>query len=166
MKLVPCLFESFILMAWEELRLLVHVLIFLWYTLPITKIYNRSSFPQQPKKKKFIIKFIVWTWGNSTWMELQWEILFQRKIFSQFPVRRGKLAFINFYCPFRKGIQKSLLSLGHLANSWDEWVGVDRLLKHTEENVMKQQALQKKQGADRSSKSGRSAQTKQKSSTG
>ncbi|GAY50258.1 hypothetical protein CUMW_125240 [Citrus unshiu] len=60
---------------------------------------------------------------------------------------------------------KSLLSLGHLANSWDEWVGVDRLLKHTEENVMKQQALQKKQGADRSSKSGRSAQTKQKSST-
>ncbi|ESR39232.1 protein MRG1 [Citrus sinensis] len=49
--------------------------------------------------------------------------------------------------------------------NWDEWVGVDRLLKHTEENVMKQQALQKKQGADRSSKSGRSAQTKQKSST-
>lgn len=83
-----------------------------------------------------------------------------------FPVRPGKFAFINFYCPFRKGIQKSLLSLGHLANSWDEWVGVDRLLKHTEENVMKQQALQKKQGADRSSKSGRSAQTKQKSSTG
>ncbi|KAH9663771.1 protein MRG1 [Citrus sinensis] len=62
-------------------------------------------------------------------------------------------------------LEKSLLSLGHLANSWDEWVGVDRLLKHTEENVMKQQALQKKQGADRSSKSGRSAQTKQKSST-
>ncbi|KAL9461323.1 hypothetical protein AB3S75_004344 [Citrus x aurantiifolia] len=49
--------------------------------------------------------------------------------------------------------------------NWDEWVGVDRLLKHTEENVVKQQALQKKQGADRSSKSGRSAQTKQKSST-
>lgn len=49
--------------------------------------------------------------------------------------------------------------------NWDEWVGVDRLLKHTEENVMKQQALQKKKVADKSSKSGRSAQTKQKSST-
>ncbi|GLT68838.1 hypothetical protein SLA2020_410350 [Shorea laevis] len=44
--------------------------------------------------------------------------------------------------------------------NWDEWVGVDRLLKHTEENVMKQQALEKKQGVDKTSKSGRSTQTK------
>ncbi|XWS33557.1 hypothetical protein CRYUN_Cryun22dG0093400 [Craigia yunnanensis] len=48
---------------------------------------------------------------------------------------------------------------------WEEWVGADRLLKHTEENVMKQQALDKKQGVDKSSKSGRSSQTKPKSST-
>ncbi|XP_031253621.1 protein MRG1 isoform X2 [Pistacia vera] len=46
--------------------------------------------------------------------------------------------------------------------NWDEWVGADRLLKHTEENLMKQQALQKKQGVDKSSKSGRSAHSKQK----
>lgn len=80
--------------------------------------------------------------------------------------RPGKFAFINIYGPFQKGIQKSLPWIGHIANSWDEWVGVDRLLKHTEENVMKQQALQKKQGTDKSSKSGRSSQSKQKSSSG
>ncbi|XP_043805371.1 protein MRG1 isoform X2 [Manihot esculenta] len=64
-----------------------------------------------------------------------------------------------------KRIQKSLLWLGHIANSWDEWIGTDRLLKHTEENVLKQQALEKKQGVDKSSKLGRSAQTKPKVST-
>ncbi|KAJ7952806.1 MRG family protein isoform 1 [Quillaja saponaria] len=48
---------------------------------------------------------------------------------------------------------------------WDEWVGVDRLMKHNEENVMKQQALDKKQGVDKNTKSGRSTQTKPKSST-
>ncbi|KAJ0096389.1 hypothetical protein Patl1_28611 [Pistacia atlantica] len=77
----------------------------------------------------------------------------------------GKCAFINIYQPFQKGIQKSYKWLGNLANSWDEWVGADRLLKHTEENLMKQQALQKKQGVDKSSKSGRSAHSKQKGST-
>lgn len=54
--------------------------------------------------------------------------------------------------------------VGYVANSWDEWVGSDRLLKHTEENVAKQQALEKKQGVDKSLKSGRS--TKSKGSTG
>ncbi|XP_043805372.1 protein MRG1 isoform X4 [Manihot esculenta] len=49
--------------------------------------------------------------------------------------------------------------------NWDEWIGTDRLLKHTEENVLKQQALEKKQGVDKSSKLGRSAQTKPKVST-
>ncbi|EEF37426.1 protein MRG1 isoform X2 [Ricinus communis] len=49
--------------------------------------------------------------------------------------------------------------------NWDEWIGTDRLLKHTEENVVKQQALEKKQGVDKSSKLGRSAQTKPKTST-
>ncbi|GMN34512.1 hypothetical protein TIFTF001_004728 [Ficus carica] len=38
-------------------------------------------------------------------------------------------------------------------------------MKHTEENVLKQQALDKKQGVDKNSKSGRSAQNKPKSST-
>ncbi|KAK2657552.1 hypothetical protein Ddye_010604 [Dipteronia dyeriana] len=51
------------------------------------------------------------------------------------------------------------------SKNWDEWVGAERLMKHTEENVMKQKALEKKLGVDKSSKSGRSAQTKQKSST-
>ncbi|BBH05951.1 Protein of unknown function D [Prunus dulcis] len=58
--------------------------------------------------------------------------------------------------------RKSLLWLGHLANSWDEWVGGDCLLKNTEDNIMKQQALDKKQGVDNNTKSGRSAQTKPK----
>lgn len=49
--------------------------------------------------------------------------------------------------------------------NWDEWVGMDRLMKFTEENVLKQQALDKKQGAEKSTKSGRSTHTKPKSST-
>ncbi|XP_057482584.1 protein MRG1-like isoform X8 [Actinidia eriantha] len=50
--------------------------------------------------------------------------------------------------------------------NWDEWVGMDRLMKHTEENVLKQQALDKKQqGVDRNPKSGRSAQAKPKASS-
>jgi len=44
-------------------------------------------------------------------------------------------------------------------------VGADRLMKHTEENVQKQQALDKKQGVDKNPKSGRSAQTKPKASS-
>lgn len=48
--------------------------------------------------------------------------------------------------------------------NWDEWVGADRLMKHTEDNVLKQQALDKKQGMEKSTKSGRSAQAKPKSS--
>ncbi|KAM5576669.1 protein MRG1 [Rosa sericea] len=48
--------------------------------------------------------------------------------------------------------------------NWDEWVGVDRILKYTEENILKQQALDKKQGVDKNTKSGRSAHTKPKSS--
>ncbi|KAL2906360.1 Protein MRG1 [Bienertia sinuspersici] len=48
--------------------------------------------------------------------------------------------------------------------NWDEWVGTDRLLKYTDENIQKQQALEKKQGAEKHHKSGRSAQTKSKGS--
>ncbi|KAL6587659.1 Protein mrg1 [Orobanche minor] len=47
---------------------------------------------------------------------------------------------------------------------WDEWVGMDRLMKNTDENILKQQALDKKAGVDKNIKSGRSAQTKPKSS--
>ncbi|KAL2499629.1 Protein MRG1 [Abeliophyllum distichum] len=49
--------------------------------------------------------------------------------------------------------------------NWDEWVGMDRLMKHTEENVLKQQALDKKAGVDKNPKSGRSSQVKPKSSS-
>ncbi|GAB4846940.1 Protein mrg1 [Ancistrocladus abbreviatus] len=49
--------------------------------------------------------------------------------------------------------------------NWDEWVGVDRLLKHIDENIEKQKALEKKQGAEKNPKSGRSVQTKTKGPT-
>ncbi|CAN4079724.1 unnamed protein product [Withania somnifera] len=39
--------------------------------------------------------------------------------------------------------------------NWDEWVGADRLMKHTEDNVLKQQAVDKKQGMEKNAKSGR-----------
>lgn len=39
-------------------------------------------------------------------------------------------------------------------------------MKNTEENILKQQALDKKAGVDKNTKSGRSAQTKPKSSAG
>ncbi|XP_038720273.1 protein MRG1 isoform X2 [Tripterygium wilfordii] len=48
--------------------------------------------------------------------------------------------------------------------NWDEWVGAERLMKHTPENITKQHALGKKHNAEKSSKSGRSSQTKPKSS--
>ncbi|CAN8328291.1 unnamed protein product [Cochlearia groenlandica] len=48
--------------------------------------------------------------------------------------------------------------------NWDEWVSSDRLLKHSEENLVKQKALDKKQGVEKGTKSGRSAQTKTRSS--
>ncbi|KQJ81715.1 protein MRG1 isoform X1 [Brachypodium distachyon] len=42
--------------------------------------------------------------------------------------------------------------------NWDEWVASDRLLKLSEDNVRKQQELQKNQTVDKTIKSGRSAQ--------
>ncbi|GMH14815.1 hypothetical protein Nepgr_016656 [Nepenthes gracilis] len=50
------------------------------------------------------------------------------------------------------------------SKNWDEWVGTDRLLKYTDENIRKQQTLEKKQGADKNLKSGRLNQAKPKSS--
>jgi len=65
-----------------------------------------------------------------------------------------------------KGYKESLSLVQHISNSWDEWVGEERLMKHTEENVLKQQALDKKQNVDKNVKSGRSSQGKAKISTG
>ncbi|KAJ6288726.1 hypothetical protein OIU76_024664, partial [Salix suchowensis] len=42
---------------------------------------------------------------------------------------------------------------------------MDRLMKHTPDNVLKQQTLEKKQGIDKNLKPGRSSQTKPKNST-
>lgn len=51
--------------------------------------------------------------------------------------------------------------------SWDEWVGIDRLMKHTEENVQKQQELKKKQDTDKNGgKAARGSLMKTKVSTG
>ncbi|KAH0683952.1 hypothetical protein KY290_023610 [Solanum tuberosum] len=50
--------------------------------------------------------------------------------------------------------------------SWDEWAGIDRLMKHTQENVQKQQELKKKQDTDKNEKAARGSQTKTKGSTG
>ncbi|XP_074304236.1 protein MRG1 isoform X2 [Silene latifolia] len=48
--------------------------------------------------------------------------------------------------------------------NWDEWVGTDRLMKYTDENIQKQQELERKQGADKNQRSGRSSQAKPKGS--
>ncbi|KAG2650300.1 protein MRG1-like isoform X1 [Panicum virgatum] len=48
--------------------------------------------------------------------------------------------------------------------NWDEWVANDRLLNLTDENVRKQQELEKNQVVDKSIKSGRSTQHKLKGS--
>ncbi|KAK4766794.1 hypothetical protein SAY87_008436 [Trapa incisa] len=53
-----------------------------------------------------------------------------------------------------------LVSGASLLTFWDEWVAADRLLKHTEENIMKQETLEKKQGIDKNPKSGRLIQYK------
>lgn len=50
------------------------------------------------------------------------------------------------------------------SKTWDEWVTADRLMKTTEENIQKQKALDRKQGVDKNPKSGRSNQTKPKTS--
>ncbi|TQD99254.1 hypothetical protein C1H46_015168 [Malus baccata] len=49
------------------------------------------------------------------------------------------------------------------SKNWDEWVGVDRLMKNTEENRKKQEAIKQKQGADKNAKLKHMSQTKPKS---
>ncbi|KAK6938631.1 MRG domain [Dillenia turbinata] len=48
--------------------------------------------------------------------------------------------------------------------NWDEWVGVDRLMKYSEENLQKQAELNKKLEAEKNSKLGRASHSKQKGS--
>ncbi|XP_073288912.1 protein MRG1-like isoform X2 [Primulina huaijiensis] len=66
---------------------------------------------------------------------------------------------------FRKNEWRYFVHYLGWSKNWDEWVGMDRLMKYNEENILKQQALDKKVGVDKNTKSGRSAQTKPKSST-
>ncbi|ESW08761.2 hypothetical protein PHAVU_009G068400 [Phaseolus vulgaris] len=47
--------------------------------------------------------------------------------------------------------------------SWDEWVGMDRLMKHTEENMRKKHALDEKHGIDKNPKAPRGPLAKSKS---
>lgn len=54
--------------------------------------------------------------------------------------------------------------LGLIFNSWDEWVGTERLLKLTDENVERQKALEKQAG-DKNVKP-RSSHNKPKGSNG
>ncbi|KAL0366205.1 UNVERIFIED_CONTAM: protein MRG1 [Sesamum radiatum] len=49
---------------------------------------------------------------------------------------------------------------------WDEWLGVDCLLKRTEENVRKQKELKEKHAVDKNAKLGRLSQDKTKNSIG
>ncbi|KAK9271181.1 hypothetical protein L1049_026770 [Liquidambar formosana] len=49
--------------------------------------------------------------------------------------------------------------------NWDEWVGMDRLMKFTEENIQKQEALYKKLGIDKNTKPVRASQIKPRNST-
>uniref|UniRef100_A0A0E0D9U3 MRG domain-containing protein n=1 Tax=Oryza meridionalis TaxID=40149 RepID=A0A0E0D9U3_9ORYZ len=69
-----------------------------------------------------------------------------------------------FSCVSALLIQVNSLLIMFIFNeySWDEWVTNDRLLKLTDENIRKQQELEKSQAVDKSVKSGRSAQHKPK----
>ncbi|GMP45408.1 hypothetical protein CsSME_00013946 [Camellia sinensis var. sinensis] len=49
--------------------------------------------------------------------------------------------------------------------NWDEWVGMDRLMKFTEDNVQKQQELNEKRNTEKITKSGRASQIKPRNST-
>ncbi|CAM8879342.1 unnamed protein product [Rhodiola kirilowii] len=65
---------------------------------------------------------------------------------------------------FRKKEWKYFVHYLGWNKSWDEWVGSDRLLKHSEENILKQLTLDKKQGVDKNTRSGRGGHTKPKTS--
>ncbi|XP_030454454.2 protein MRG1-like isoform X1 [Syzygium oleosum] len=50
------------------------------------------------------------------------------------------------------------------SKNWDEWVGVDRLMKYTDENLQKQRELNNKQDAEKTTKPSRASHTKPKGS--
>ncbi|KAL0432513.1 UNVERIFIED_CONTAM: hypothetical protein Slati_2585600 [Sesamum latifolium] len=68
----------------------------------------------------------------------------------------------------RNPVHFNFLKLGILDfrffSSWDEWLGVDCLLKRTEENVRKQKELKEKHAVDKNAKLGRLSQDKTKNS--
>lgn len=61
---------------------------------------------------------------------------------------------------FKLLTDRSSISSFLLCNSWDEWAGLERLLKFTDENVQKQLELNEKQGTDK--KAARASQIKPK----
>ncbi|XP_038897437.1 protein MRG1-like isoform X5 [Benincasa hispida] len=67
--------------------------------------------------------------------------------------RRSSLFIASSYMKLRDGAKRD----------WDEWVGLDRLLKFTEENVQKQQELNEKRGTEK--KASRASQIKPKNVT-
>ncbi|KAL3637665.1 hypothetical protein CASFOL_018113 [Castilleja foliolosa] len=80
-------------------------------------------------------------------------------------IRKNEWRYFVHYLGAGQTCMESLTkALNILPISWDEWVGMDRLMKNTEENILKQQALDKKAGVDKNTKSGRSAHTKPKNS--
>ncbi|KAF8023170.1 hypothetical protein BT93_F0617 [Corymbia citriodora subsp. variegata] len=52
------------------------------------------------------------------------------------------------------------------SKNWDEWVGVDRLMKYTDENLQKQRELNSKQDAEKTTKPSRTYYNKPKGSNG
>ncbi|OIV93775.1 hypothetical protein TanjilG_07678 [Lupinus angustifolius] len=79
-------------------------------------------------------------------------------------IRKNGWRYFVHYLGWNKRRVSYLFPLFHFIISWDEWVGGDRLMKYTEENVMKRRALNKKQNVDKNVKSGRSGQPKAKTS--
>ncbi|KAG4933440.1 hypothetical protein JHK87_047442 [Glycine soja] len=80
-------------------------------------------------------------------------------------IRKSEWKYFVHYLEMLLTLVVSFAVLQGWSKNWDEWVGEERLMKHTEENVLKQQALDKKQNVDKNVKSGRSSQGKAKIST-
>ncbi|KAI3834239.1 hypothetical protein MKX03_030046 [Papaver bracteatum] len=81
-------------------------------------------------------------------------------IVSYFLINLNLLTCVGYQC-----ILTSIYVKTVIINSWDEWVGPERLLKFTEENKKLQEDLKlKQQGTDKNPKSGRSSHMKPKSS--
>jgi len=75
---------------------------------------------------------------------------------------------VNIYCLVQRSIGGFWLGsqVFIFCCSWDEWVGMDRLMKHTEENMRKKHALDEKHGIDKNPKAPRGPLAKSKSTNG